>query len=180
MPLGPEEPVVVFGAGGLGRQALAVLRALGHRNIVSIDPDPAKRAAILQAGASAALDGAAPDLTAQITAASKGPVPAVIDLVNATGTARAAFAVLARGGTLVQVGLFGGALSVPLPVMAMRELALRGSYVGNPKDLRALVALAREGRLEPVPVSRMKAEQVNEALALLREGRADGRIVLEA
>jgi alcohol dehydrogenase, propanol-preferring len=180
MPMEPDEPLVVIGAGGLGRQALAVLAALGHRNIVAVDPDPAKREAALAAGARAALDGAAEDLPAQITAACGGPVRAVIDLVNGPSTVRAAFAVLARGGTLVHVGLFGGGFSVPLPVMAMRALSLRGSYVGNPKDLRALVALAREGRLEPVPVVRMRRDQVNEALTILREGRAEGRMVLEA
>ena len=179
-PLDPDEPVVLFGAGGLGRQALAVLAAMGHRNAVVVEPDAGKRAAALEGGARIVIDGGAEDLPAQIIAACGGPVRAVLDLVNAPATAKAAFAVVGRGGTIVQVGLFGGGFTLPLPVMPMRELALRGSYVGSPKDLRALVALAREGKLAPVPIVRMRPEQVNEAMTMLREGRAEGRIVLEA
>ena len=56
---------------------------------------------------------------------------AVIDLVNGTQTARFAFGALRKGGKLVQVGLFGGELMLPLPIMAIRALTVQGSYVGN-------------------------------------------------
>ena len=71
---------------------------------------------------------------------------AVIDLVNGTQTARFAFEALRKGGKLVQVGLFGGELTLPLPLMAIRALTVQGSYVGNPKELRELVKLAQTGR----------------------------------
>ena len=71
---------------------------------------------------------------------------AVIDLVNGTQTARFAFEALRKGGKLVQVGLFGGELTVPLPLMAIRALTVQGSYVGNPKELRELVKLAQTER----------------------------------
>ena len=74
-----------------------------------------------------AVDGAAGDVTQAILDACGGPVTAVIDLVNGAATARFAFDALAKGGRLVQVGLFGGELSLPLPLMAMRELTVGGS-----------------------------------------------------
>ena len=54
----------------------------------------------------------------------------------------------------VQHELFnlGGELSIPLPFMPTRALTIRGSYVGNPKELRELVGMAREGRVAPLPV----------------------------
>ena len=47
MPLPPDKPVVVIGAGGLGLSAIAILKALGHRNIICVDVAEAKRQAAL-------------------------------------------------------------------------------------------------------------------------------------
>ncbi len=180
MPLPPEEPVVLVGAGGLGLAAIGVLRALGHHAIISVDVDAAKREAALAAGASAVVDGLGEGITERIVAAAGGPVLAVIDLVNGTQTAAFAFAALRKGGRLVQVGLFGGEMTLPLPLMAMRALTVQGSYVGNPKELRSLVALAQKGGLPPLPIVSMRQDQANEALMRLRSGKVHGRIVLHA
>ncbi len=180
MPMAPDKPIVVVGAGGLGLQAIAVLKALGHKAIVSVDISEEKRQAARQAGATAVVDGSGEGVAERITEACGGAADAVIDLVNGTGTAQFAFAALRKGGKLIQVGLFGGELTLPLPVMAMRGLTVQGSYVGNPKELRALVALAQEGKLMPMPVTSMPQPQANEALMRLRDGKVTGRVVLTA
>ena len=180
LPLPPEEPVVIVGAGGLGLNAVHVLRALGHHAIVVVDIDPAKLDTARAAGATATVDARGDGVTDRILAACGGPVLAVIDLVNGTATAAFAFAALRKGGTLVQVGLFGGEMRVPLPPMAMKALTIRGSYVGNPAELRALVALAQGGRVPPLPVTTMPRSQVNTALHRLRDGQVTGRVVLVA
>jgi alcohol dehydrogenase, propanol-preferring len=180
MPLPPYEAVVVVGAGGLGMNALAVLVALKHRNIVVVDVSPEKREAALKAGATKVVDGAGEggDVTKRIVEAAGGPVLAVIDLVNGTATARFAFEALRKGGKLIQVGLFGGELSVPLPLMAIRALTVQGSYVGNPKELRELVKLAQDGSLPALPVATVPQKLAYEALMRLRDGKVTGRLVL--
>jgi alcohol dehydrogenase, propanol-preferring len=180
MPLPPDEPVVVVGAGGLGLNAVAVLKALKHRNIIVVDISEEKRQAALKEGASQAVDGSGDDVTKRIIAAAGGPVLAVIDLVNGTQTARFAFDALRKGGKLVQVGLFGGELTVPLPLMAIRAMTVQGSYVGTPQDLRDLVRLAQERSLSPIPVATVPQSQANDALMRLRDGKVTGRIVLRA
>ena len=180
MPLKPTEPVVLVGAGGLGLAAISVLKALGHQMIVSVDIDSVKRQAALDAGATAVVDGLGEGVTERIIEAAGGQVLAVIDLVNGTQTAAFAFAALRKGGKLVQVGLFGGGLTVPLPMMATRALTVQGSYVGSPKDLRALVALAQGGGVAPIPVTLMPQAEANTALMRLRAGKVTGRIVLTA
>ena len=112
--------------------------------------------------------------------AAGGAVPAVIDLVNGTATARFAFGALAKGGKLIQVGLFGGELMLPLPIMAIRVLSVMGSYVGNPKELRELVKLAQAGDLEALPVTVVPQAEANTALMRLRDGQVTGRLVLKA
>jgi len=182
MPLDPEEPVVVVGAGGLGLNAIAVLRALGHRRIVAVDVDDAKLDAAERQGATdtvrAGDDGAA--TTSAIIAAAGGPVAAVLDLVNGTRTARFAFDALRKGGKLVQVGLFGGELAVPLPLMPIKALTIQGSYVGSLPELRELVAMAQAGKVPPIPVTTAPLASANEQLMRLRDGRVTGRVVLVA
>jgi propanol-preferring alcohol dehydrogenase len=111
--------------------------------------------------------------------AAGGQVEAVIDLVNGTATAKFAFGALRKGGKLVQVGLFGGELSLPLPIMAIRALTVRGSYVGNVKELRELVQLAQDGKLEALPVNTVPQRDANDALMALRDGKVTGRLVLK-
>jgi len=180
MPLAPDKPIVIVGAGGLGLAAVAILKALGHRAIVSVDLSEEKRQAALDAGATKVVDASGEGVAERIMAVCGGPAEAIIDLVNGSGTAEFAFAALRKGGKLIQVGLFGGELSLPLPIMAMRGLTVQGSYVGNPKELRALVALAQGGGLEATPITEMKQEEANTALMRLRDGKVTGRVVLIA
>jgi len=182
MPIPPNEAIVLVGAGGLGLNAVALLKALKHQNIVSVDISAEKREAALKAGAHKVVDGSGDGsaVTQRIIDACGGPVLAVIDLVNGTATARFAFGALRKGGRLIQVGLFGGELMLPLPIMAMRALTVRGSYVGNPKELRELVKLAQDGSLEALPVATVPQSQAHDALMRLRDGKVTGRLVLKA
>jgi alcohol dehydrogenase/propanol-preferring alcohol dehydrogenase len=180
MPMAPDEPIVLVGAGGLGLNAIAVLKALKHRNIVVIDISAEKRAAAEAAGATSTVDGSADDAIKRIFAACGGQPSAIIDLVNGTATARMAFAALRKGGKLIQVGLFGGELTLPLPLMPIRALTVQGSYVGNPKELRELVALAQAGDLQALPVTTVPQREANAALMRLRDGKVTGRLVLKS
>jgi alcohol dehydrogenase/propanol-preferring alcohol dehydrogenase len=180
MPLAADEPVVLVGAGGLGLAAIGVLKAMGHRRIVVADIAETKRAAALAAGATDVVDasGAPSDVAGRIVASCGGPVAAVIDLVNGTATARAAYEALRKGGRMVQVGLFGGDIRVPLPMLTIRALVIQGSHLGNPKELRELVALARAGRLDPIPVRTAPIARINDVLAELAAGKVVGRVVV--
>ena len=112
--------------------------------------------------------------------AAGGPVLAVIDLVNGTQTARFAFDALRKGGKLIQVGLFGGELTLPLPLMAIRALTVQGSYVGNPKELRELVKLAQDGALPALAGGdACRRREAYDALMRLRDGKVTGRLVLQ-
>jgi propanol-preferring alcohol dehydrogenase len=180
MPIPPDEAIVVVGAGGLGLNAIAVLCALQHRHFVVVDISAEKREAALKAGAHKVVDGGGADVTQRIVDATGGPVLAVIDLVNGTQTAQFAFNALRKGGKLIQVGLFGGELTLPLPLMAIRALTVQGSYVGNPKELRELVTLAQGGTLPALPVATLPQHQANAALMRLRDGKVTGRLVLRS
>jgi alcohol dehydrogenase/propanol-preferring alcohol dehydrogenase len=142
LPMSPDEPIVLVGAGGLGLQAISSLKALGHRAIISVDVGQDKLDAATAMGATGVVLASAEGTTKRIIEAAGGPVAGVIDLVNGTETARFAFDALRKGGKLVQVGLFGGEMTIPLPLMPIRALTVQGSYVGNVKELRELMGRA--------------------------------------
>jgi len=178
-PIGKSEPIVIIGAGGLGLNAIAILKAMGHKRICAVDLDEAKLAAAREQGATETVL-AGGDTAQHIMKACGGPVLGIIDLVNGTKTSMAAFDALAKGGKLIQVGLFGGELRVPLPLMPMKALTIQGSYVGSLKELKALVTLAQKGKIPGIPITLEKQENANAALMRLRDGHVTGRTILVA
>lgn len=180
LPMPPAEPIVLVGAGGLGLNAIEILKALGHKTIVVVDLNVEKLRSATAAGATSVVDASTPGVAKRILEACGGPVLAVIDLVNGTTTAAFAFEALRKGGKLIQVGLFGGEMTLPLPLMPMRALTVQGSYVGNPKELRELVALAQGGGISALPITSIPQSDANAALHRLRDGMVTGRIVLTA
>ena len=178
MPLGPEEPVVLIGAGGLGLSAIQMLRALGHKKIISVDINPRSREAASKAGAVAVVDGAGSDPAKEILEAAGGPVPAVLDFVNGSKTSTMAFGLLAKGGKMVCVGVMGGELNLSLVGMVFKAATVMGNNTGTPANLREVASLAREGKLAPIPVTTMPWDEANDALMQLRDGKVTGRMVL--
>ncbi|MEN2738667.1 alcohol dehydrogenase [Microbacterium sp. X-17] len=174
----PDAPVLLIGAGGLGRSAVAMLRGIGHRNIIVSDIDPTKERDLLAAGVSAYVDARTEDLSGAIIAAAGGPLMYAIDFVNRTSTANAAFNALAQGGRLVLVGLAGGEMELPLAQMVFTRRAILGNGVGTLRDLEQVLSLAHAGALEPIPIVHMGHDKANEALQLVRQGAVAGRIVL--
>lgn len=178
MPLPADKPVVLIGAGGLGLTAIAMLRAFGHEAIISVDVSEEKRAAALAEGASAVVDGNGEDVAARIIAAAGGPVPAVIDFVNISATARAGFDSLTKGGKLVVVGVSGGEITLSLAGLVFRAQSIEGALTGSIQDLRDVIALADAGKLPPTPVACLDKHCATEALTMLRNGEVTGRLVL--
>jgi D-arabinose 1-dehydrogenase-like Zn-dependent alcohol dehydrogenase len=173
-----EAPVAIIGAGGVGLMAISLIKALGGAGAISVDISAQKREAALAAGARTAIDGNAPNAGEQLAAASPDGLMAVIDFVGSTSTANLALGALARGGTYIAVGLYGGTLKMPLPYIPMRALTIQGSYTGSLAQLEELMVLARRGDVPPLPVSPSRLSDVNNVLHNLHEGRVIGRAVV--
>ncbi len=177
MPMSPDAPIALIGAGGVGLMAIAMLKAMGHRAIYSVDLSAEKRAAADEAGA-VAIDGAGDGVAERVLAATGGPVLAVLDFVGNSQTATNGMAMLDKGGTLVIVGVTGGDLTLSLATMVFRIYSVVGSNTGSLKDLRAVVKLAQEGKLKPTPVTLCPKDHANEAMMELKAGHVTGRTVL--
>ncbi len=178
--LGERDWVVVLGCGGLGMIALSTLRALGIERVIACDVDDGKLAAARAAGARETVNSRdGPAAIAAIQKLSGGALAGALDFVGMPATASLGIAVLAKGGRYVLCGLFGGELTLPLPPIAQRAIAIVGSYVGTLQDLREVVALAQAGKLKPTPVEVRPIREVNRTLDELKAGKILGRVVLD-
>jgi D-arabinose 1-dehydrogenase-like Zn-dependent alcohol dehydrogenase len=173
-PLTPSDRVAVIGCGGVGMAGIAVLRAKGVKNIVACDIDDTKLAATGKLGAKFMVNTRAADAAQQLQG-----IAGAIDFVGTPATAALGIAALRKGGRYVLVGLHGGELVHPLPPIAQRAIGIVGSYVGNLQELKAVVALAKKGKLKPMPVATRPAAEANRALEDLIAGKVIGRVVLD-
>jgi propanol-preferring alcohol dehydrogenase len=174
-----RQRLMIIGAGGLGLMCIGLVKALGGLAPIVVDIDPAKRAAAVAAGAIAAVDPKEPDARKQVFKLGDGvPPAAVIDFVGAEATAGFAFDAVARGGTIVMVGLFGGAAPWQLPLIPLKVVTIMGSYMGGLPEFAELMRLALAGAVQPLPITTYPLDGANTALDDLHAGRVVGRAVV--
>jgi D-arabinose 1-dehydrogenase-like Zn-dependent alcohol dehydrogenase len=173
-----QQPIVIIGAGGLGLMSLQILKMLDGAGAVVVEIDPNKRQAALDGGALAAIDPKQQGASKAIRAAAGGEVGAVVDFVGSGDTAKLGFDLLAPGGKLVIVGLFGGAVTLSVPLIPMKSAKIEGSYVGSLSELRELITLVKQRGAPHVPLDVRPLDQVNAALSDLQGGHVIGRVVL--
>lgn len=183
--LQPGETVLVHGAaGGVGTAALQVAKGLDARTIAVVSSDEKERIA-RAAGADEVVrsDGPWKDAVTEL-----GGADVVLDPVGGdrfTDSLRS----LREDGRLVVVGFTGGSI----PEVRVNRLLLNnlsvvgagwGAYVmGKPQRNQeigaAIDALIRQGAVRPLVGARLPLEQAADALELLDERRATGKVVLD-
>jgi D-arabinose 1-dehydrogenase-like Zn-dependent alcohol dehydrogenase len=178
-PIPPEEWVIVIGAGGLGLSTISLLRAMGHKCILAADVDNTKLNAAKKAGAAAIVNSRDADAAEKIKKISGGLTYGAVDLVGTTETARLALGALRKGGRLILVGLYGGEIPLSLVTTIQRALTIQGSHLGSVDELKQVVALAREGKLQPIPIQKRSLSDVSRTLDELKAGAVVGRVVVE-
>lgn len=174
--LAEGDEVVIIGAGGVGMMAIQIARAMGMDPIV-VDIDPAKLEAAQQLGVSRTYDSSQMD-TAKAIRKATGGAYAALDFVGAEASVNYGLTTLRKGGMLVVVGLYGGALTMPIPFLPMNARMIQGSYVGSPEDMAALMEMVREGKIAPIEIHERPLAEASDALADLKAGKVKGRQVL--
>jgi len=170
-------PVLLVGLGGVGMMGLALARALFRQPPMVADIDADKRTAALAAGAAQAFDPADPQARKAVMTATGG-VFAVCDFVGSEKSLQFSTGVLARGGKVVVTGLLGGNFSIAAAMIAIKAMTIEGTLTGTLAEARELIALARSGKIAPIPTHERSLSQGQAALDDLRAGRIVGRTVL--
>ncbi|MDX6726675.1 MAG: alcohol dehydrogenase, propanol-preferring [Baekduia sp.] len=161
--------VAVFGVGGLGHLAVQYAKITGAE-VVAVDINPARLQTALALGVDHIINAAEKDPVAAIQLLG-GATQAIATAVSPRAFEQA-LGSLARGGTLVCVGLpADNAMSLPIFETVLGGLTIKGSIVGTHQDVVDVFDLHRRG-LTRVERQDAKLDDVNEAIEAVLDGSA--------
>jgi len=63
--------------------------------------------------------------------------------------------------------------------LVLKEISVIGSRAGNRSDARAALRALERGDIAPIPMEGVPLENINQAMARLRDGDVTGRFVVE-
>ncbi|MXP65276.1 NADPH:quinone oxidoreductase family protein [Roseomonas sp. M0104] len=192
--LEPGQWVLVQGAGGgVGLAALEVAQAAGARVIARAGA--AKHDRLRARGAAAVLDSAEPFRAAVAGITGGAGVALVLDTLGGEAFDEG-LRCLGEGGTLLTLGYAAGTIpSLPANLLLLKNIGVAGlnwgTYLGwSPGDNRRahaprvralwqqLLDWWQEGKLHPEVHAALPLERFREAMALVRDRQAVGRVVL--
>jgi len=174
--LPPGARCAVIGIGGLGHIGVQFLRAMSGAEIIAVDVSDEALQMAKRMGADSVVK-AGEDAVEHVRELTGGRgVEAVLDFVGEQGTTVQGPAMLAGGGTYFVIG-YGGRVDLSAIEIISREISVVGSLVGSFTELSELMALAARGKVK-LETREYSLEEVNAALADLRDGRLHGRGVL--
>jgi NADPH2:quinone reductase len=181
-----ETLLVLGAAGGVGLTAVEIGHAMGARVIAGAST--AEKLAVAKAhGADDLVNYATENLTERVMALTREKGADVCFDPIGGELADAALSALGWGGRMLLVGFVGGVQQIPANRLLVKNRSALGCslrYYRNqaPDKLRrsveALLAWYREGRLKPLVSHRLPLERTVEAIKLLTDRKALGKIVV--
>jgi NADPH:quinone reductase len=188
------DTVLVLGAsGGIGTASVQLSRALGAGKVIGGTVGEHNAEVARRAGADHVVDLGAPDLRDslrdQLREFTSGHgADVVIDPVGGDATI-AALRALAWCGRLVVIGFASGNIpTIKANYLLVKNIAVSGLQWSDyrertPERVREAQAeifeLYRTGKIDPYISRKFNLDNFREALRLLKEGRAQGKIILE-
>jgi len=153
----PGQRVAVIGLGGVGLASLLGAVAAGAAQVIAVDLSQEKLDLACSLGATAVVNGGAPDAVEQVRALSGGGVDFAFEMAGSIRALEAAVGMTRRGGTTVTAGLPPPGQTLPINVVSLvgEERSLKGSYIGScvpVRDIPRYIALYKAGKL---PVDRL-------------------------
>jgi zinc-binding alcohol dehydrogenase/oxidoreductase len=176
--LQPDEWVLIWGiGGGVATAALAIVKALGARAVVTSSSND-KLARAVELGADATVNHAEPDVASRIKEATGSGADVVIETVGADTWSTSLS--VARPAARVCVC---GATSGPNPPASLhriwwKQLTVYGSTMGTRADFEAVLDLVASGRAQPVIDSVFPLSETRAAHERLESGDQLGKVVL--
>ena len=168
----PTGKVAVIGIGGLGHLALQFLNAWGC-DVTAFTSSEAKKKEALQLGAHHALNSRD---NKEIEAAA-GSFDLVISTVNVKLDWNLYLGTLKPRGRLHFVGATLDPLDINVFSLLLGQRSVSGSPVGSPATIASMLEFAKLHNIKPV-IEKFSFDDVNEAAARLRSGKAHYRVVL--
>lgn len=173
-----ETVLVHAGASGVGSAAIQIAGLHGARVIATGGTD-AKCERALALGADQVVNYRERDFAAEVKKLTDGRGADVVFEHVGAATWKGSLKSLTRGGRLVTCGATtGGRVELNLHAVFFKSLSVLGSTMGSKGDLRRILGLFAQERLEPVLDRTLPLDEAAEAHRLLEEREALGKVVL--
>jgi L-idonate 5-dehydrogenase len=171
--------VLVTGCGPIGAMAVIAARRAGATHIVATDvvDQPLRKAA--KVGADETINVARqPDALARY-AADKGQFDVLFEASGNERALRSAFEVVRPRGVIVQLGLSGGELTLPLNMVVAKEFDLRGAFRFH-EEFGVAVSLINQGLvdLKPLISATLPYRDAGRAFALAADRSQSMKVLL--
>ena len=185
--LEPGETLLVLGAaGGVGLTAVEIGKAMGAR-VIAAASTAEKLAVAQERGADEVVNYAAEKLTDRVMALTDGKGADVCFDPVGGELFDSALSSLGWGGRILLIGFVAGVPQIPANRLLVKHRAALGSSLryfrwhAPDKLLRSVEELVRwygEGKLRPLVTHRLPLEQSVEAIRLLTDRKAHGKVVV--
>lgn len=179
------QTVAVIGCGGVGLSAVQGASIAGASQIVALDVKEDKLALAASFGATDTVDTSRLDGVEAVRDLTGGfGVDHAIEAMGSAATARAAFAMLRRGGMATVVGLIPAGSELCLPVDDLHwGKGIQGSVMGSNRfrtDTPRYVEMYLDGRLnlDDMVTDRLRLEEINDGFVAMKEGRGARSLVV--
>jgi NADPH2:quinone reductase len=182
-----ETLLVLGAAGGVGLTAVEIGKAMGAR-VIAAASTPEKLAVAAAHGADATIDYAKEPLTERVMALTGGKGADVCFDPVGGALFDAALSSLGWGGRILLIGFVAGIPQIPANRLLVKHRASLGSSLRYfrwhapdklARSVDELFRWYREGRLKPCITHRLPLERSIEAMRLLTERKAHGKVVVE-
>jgi len=173
----PGEWVVVSGVGGLGHLGIQYAKAMGL-HVCAVDIDDGKLAHAKRLGADAVVNAKDGDPIAAVRKATGGGAHGVLITAPSLGAFKQGVGMTRKCGTYVLVGLPPGEFPTPLFDVVANCITIRGSFVGNRRDMAEALAFAADGKVK-ADIELQPLSAINNVFHRLAHGDVPSRVVLE-
>ena len=177
--LRPGEDVLILGVGGgVGSAGLQIAKLSGARVFATASSDE-KLARARKMGADVTINYKDTDFSEVVLDVTNGRgVDVVLEHVGAA-TWEQSIASLAKNGRLVSCGVTTGNIGeINIRKLYQKQITIMGSALGTVTELRTLVNLAGQGKLEPIIDRTLPLNRADEAHLLLENRQNFGKVVL--
>ncbi|MFT5933284.1 MAG: propanol-preferring alcohol dehydrogenase [Hydrogenophaga sp.] len=173
----PGQWVVVSGIGGLGHLGVQYAKAMGL-HVCAVDIDDRKLEHASRLGADAVVNARTSDPVAVVRKLTDGGAHGVLITAPSLPAFKQGVGMTRKHGTCVLVGIPPGDFPTPLFDVVANCITIRGSFVGNRRDMSEALAFAADSRvLADIELQPLSA--INAVFERLAKGEVPSRVVLD-
>jgi propanol-preferring alcohol dehydrogenase len=168
---------VVSGVGGIGHLGIQYAKAMGL-HVCAVDIDDGKLEHAKRLGADVMINAKTGDPAAAVKKATDGGAHGVLITAPSLPAFKQGVGMTRKWGTCVLVGIPPGEFPTPLFDVVANCITIRGSFVGNRRDMAEALAFAADGKVK-ADIELQPLSAINNVFGRLTHGDVPSRVVLD-